>query len=35
MRHNIVWERALGAKGRVERVALIKSLIHARWKEGA
>jgi len=33
--HCLGKERALGARGGVERVVLIKSLIYARWKECA
>jgi len=33
--HCLGKESALGVRGGVERVALIKSLIYARWKEGA
>jgi len=33
--HCLGKESALGARGGVERVALIKSLIYSRWKERA
>jgi len=33
--HCLGKESALGARGGVERVVLIKSLIYARWKEHA
>jgi hypothetical protein len=35
MQHCLGKESALGVRGGVERVALIKSLIFARWKERA
>ncbi len=35
IQHCLGKESALGAGGGVERVALIKSLIHVRWKEHA
>jgi len=35
MQHCLGKESALGARGGLERVALIKSLIYTRWKERA